>query len=547
MTDGDKNTTLSSTSDILVDLQVETSSRSQKIQKFVPFVVLAVITAHFAWATQYFIVETDDVLRHTCCDGYGFLMILYIFIAFGYSYAYLIKPYMLGPVSRCLWEPFVEKIAKIFGARYVYAVIHLIILGVILAFLIYDCWDEPERLIPLAGLAILLIVSFAFSVHRKQIKWHTIIWGMILQFVFGLFTLRWETGRRIFACVGDKVTTFLGYAKEGSAFVYGDKLVHEYHIFAFEAISTIYFLAFIINILYHVGIMQRVVANFGMFLRAIMGTSVCESVNSAANIFLGQTEAPLLLKPYLINLTGSEIHSVMTGGFASVSGTVLAAYISYGANAAHLITASVMAAPAGLVFSKLLFPEIEEPETFEDNVALVESEFSSVLDAASQGASQATQIVLGILANLIAFVATVYFINGVLGWFGGLVGFTAEDELWTIELIVGYIFTPVSFVLGVPWPECTKVGQLIGLKMMVNEFAAFSKFKEMDLTPKSQVIATFAICGFANPGSVGIMISTLSALIPQKSHLITRHVFRAYFAGTIVCFATACIAGMLSA
>ncbi|XP_065173062.1 sodium/nucleoside cotransporter 2 isoform X1 [Atheta coriaria] len=508
-------------------------------------VFFVAFTGYFIWACVHYGYKGGP-FEYTWCDGFGFLCVLYFFIAFGYFYNYVWCPYIKKPFYNQIVDPTAKNLRQIFEQKLYRWISWIAVLAIIAAFVIYDTWEEPDRLVSAGGLVVFLILGFLLSNNRTKINWRTIFSGLVLQFIFGLFTLRWDTGRAMFQCAGDKVTIFLGYAVEGSKFVYGEYLVDDLKIFAFKAISTIYFLGFMINILYHLGIMQKIILNLGLLLQGVMGTSICESVNAAANIFLGQSEAPLLLKPYLKDLTGSELHSVMTNGFASVSGTVLAAYIDFGANAAHLITASVMAAPAGLMYSKLMLPEEEETVLNEETIGMAESEYSSVLDAASQGACQATQIVLGIIANLIAFIATVYFINGVLGWMGMLVGFTGPEEIWSVELLMGYIFMPVSFLLGVPWDECQTVGKLIGLKTMVNEFAAFQQFKDADISPRSRIITTFALCGFANPGSMGVMISALSTLIPHKTGLVTQHVVRAFVSGTIVCFTTACIAGMLS-
>ncbi|VEN59312.1 unnamed protein product [Callosobruchus maculatus] len=389
-----------------------------------------------------------------------------------------------------------------------------------------------------------MIVGYALSSNRSMIPWKTILWGLILQFMFGLITIRWKVGRNILECLGDKVNILLGYAFEGAAFTYGEFLVNDKLVFAFRALSTIYFISFLVNILYYFGVMQKVIGFLGELLQWIMGTSICESVNSAANIFLGQSEAPLLLAPYLKDLTDSEIHSVMTSGFATVAGSVMAAYINYGARPQDLITSSIMSAPAALCFSKLMYPETEEIKVKKENVQTVDKPYESVLDAASKGVSDAIAMVQGIIASVLAFLAFVYLINGVLGWFGELVGFM--DPRWSLELIAGKIFIPISFLMGVPWEECESVGTLIGIKTMVNEFVAFAKMKEMLdqglLSKRTKVIATYAICGFSNPGSVGIMISALSTLIPHKREAITRLVLRAFFGGALVCFMTACIA-----
>ncbi|XP_031329881.1 solute carrier family 28 member 3-like isoform X2 [Photinus pyralis] len=311
-----------------------------------------------------------------------------------------------------------------------------------------------------------------------------------------------------------------------------------------HALSTIFFLGFMINILYHYGIMQKIVVSLGELLQAVMGTTICESVNSVANIFLGMNDSPLLLKPYLEELTVSEIHAVMTSGFASVAGSLLAGYISFGAEASHLITASVMSAPAALCYSKLIYPETEEVTATKETIQLLKSEYASALDAACNGAAIAIEIVLRVAAILIAFISAIHFLNGVLSWMGILIGFDGGST-WTLETAVGYVFMPVSFIMGVPWDECQLVGRLIGIKTMVNEFSAFKEMGQMILRKRTKMIATYAICGFSNPGSIGITISALSVLIPKKRSTITSTVFSAFVAGEITCFMSACIAALL--
>ncbi|KAJ3652470.1 hypothetical protein Zmor_018431 [Zophobas morio] len=539
-----------SSDDLAVPVYVPTPKNAKPPSKYrkiinwtIASAVLAAIYAHFIWATWYFIEKTEGTLDSTTCTGYGFWMILFIFINFGVAYKFVLKKYCIPPIERYVWKPCAALFKKV-----PYATLGFLglILVAILVFLIVDTSDDWWRLMPLTGLVIYVAFGFLLSPNKRQIPWTTVLSGLIAQFILGLLMIRWDVGRNIFSCVGDKIDTFLNYAVNASAFVYGENLVLEQGIFAFNSLAAIYLMSFAINILYYYGIMQSIILNLGIFLQWLLGTPICESVNSAANIFLGMSESPFLLKPYLDHMTDSEIHSIMTSGFASVSGTVLAAYISFGASPAHLITSCVMSAPAALCYSKLMYPEVEEVLVKRENVKKIKMEYESLLDAAVKGAGEAAMIVLGIIANLISFIATIYFINGVLSWLGTLVGYTEEGELWTLEIILGKVFIPLTYTMGVQWDECEKVGQLIGVKTIVNEFVAFQKMGEMDLSPKSKIIATYSICGFANPGSVGIMLSTLGAFMPNKRENLTRLVFRAFLGGCFVCFMTACIAGLLT-
>lgn len=507
------------------------------------------MTGYFAWATHYYFKFTGpgwEIFNSTTCDGYGFLVILYAFYIYGVFYLYVGKPILVPAIYKHAWIPIANFLSNI---RYGSIIFYLVFLAATIVYLVLDTTDNRHRLVPISGLCVFLLIGYVTSADRSMIPWRTVIWGLILQFIFGLLTIRWEVGRNILQCLGDKVNILTGYAFDGAAFTYGDDLVYTQGIFAFKALSTIYLLSLLVNMLYYYGIMQKIVGAIGNFLQWIMGTTICESVNSAANIFLGQSEAPLLIAPYLKDLTDSEIHSIMTSGFATVSGSVLAAYVSYGARAQDLITSSIMSAPAALCFSKLNYPETQDVRIHKKNIHAVEVGFDSVMDAASKGAVEAFKLVAGIIASVIAFLAFVYAINGILGWMGTLVGFVDEEELWSLEVIVGKIFIPLSYMMGVPWDECENVGRLIGIKTMVNEFVAFQRMQEMIeqnlLSERTKVIATYAICGFSNPGSIGIQLSAIGALAPSKSDVLTRVVFRAFLGGSVVCFMTACIAGTL--
>ncbi|CAH1099493.1 unnamed protein product [Psylliodes chrysocephalus] len=344
--------------------------------------VFAAFTSFFAWATYYYIQETDsgwEPLRATTCNGYGFLLILYCFFIFGYINVYILKP-IVYPAYKSFHEPTVSKIKQsikerpklVNVTRNADKIFYIVFLVVIVIYLVVDTSDNRHRLVPLSGLIVFLLIGYIVSNNKSEINWRTVIWGTILQFIFGLLTIRWEVGRNILDCVGDKVNILLGYAFKAAEFPYGSNLVATQQVFAFKSLSTVFFISFLVNILYYYGIMQKVVGSIGAFLQWIMGTSICESVNSAANIFLGMTEAPLLLSPYLKNLTDSEIHSIMTSGFATVAGSVMAGYISYGARAQDLITASIMSAPAALCFSKLMYPETEEVVMHKENIEEVE-------------------------------------------------------------------------------------------------------------------------------------------------------------------------------
>lgn len=369
------------------------------------------------------------------------------------------------------------------------------------------------------------------------------VWGLSLQFVFGLIILRWTTGRQIFQCLGDKITTFLQYTDQGSSFVYG-QLIKD-GIFMFKVLSVIFFFSFITSMLFHLGYMQWIISKIGYGLQKTIGTSPCESMNAAANIFLGQTEAPLIIKPFLSSMTNSELHCVMASGMATIAGSVLAAYISFDISASHLLSASVMSAPAALAASKLLYPETKATKSTLEAIdkAKPGQDSANVLDAASQGAASAVILVANIGGILIAVIAFIGFLNGVLTWFFGLVGL---EEI-TIQLILGKIFIPLAWLMGVEDDNLESVGQLLGVKSFINEFVAYLELRDMsgELTERSKVIATYALCGFSNPASIGIQIAGFSTLAPDRRGDFSKCAIRAYCAGSLACFLTACIAGAL--
>lgn len=478
------------------------------------------------------------------CTGYGLLVLLVGFIYAGLCYYYILKPKFGRQIHISTLQPLEKWWLKFSRTKFVSAVMIAIAFIILAVYLFFETKDDPSKLIGLIAPIFFILTGYLFSTSRKDIPWRTVITGILCQFILGLVCIRWEIGRKIFECLGNKVATFLKYSEEGSRFVYGNRIVDE-SVFAFATLSVIFFFSFFISILYYLGTMQWIVLKLGWMLQAMLGTTVCESVTSAANIFLGMSESPLLIRPYIKLLTASEMHSIMVSGFATVSGTVLAAYMSFGASPAHLITSSVMAAPATLAFSKLYMPETEESKTKSSNMQLQKSEDSSILDAASNGASQAIPIVMGIISNIVAFVAFVAFLNGVVNWLGYLVGLNDIDFEW----IFSKIFIPLAWAMGVPRKDCDIIAKVIASKTIINEFVAYERLgvyiDNEQIEPRSAGIATFAICGFANPSSLGILIGSLGVMAPTRRVLITSVALRAFIVGSIVCFISASFAGLL--
>ncbi|XP_075166620.1 concentrative nucleoside transporter 2 [Haematobia irritans] len=546
------------------DFQMEDFNDTKKsnnlvltIKRSLIWVVHILVGAYFGYATHYYIREYNN---HNCdsnpwpndeihcalrfCNGYGFLILFVGFIYFGLIYYYIIKPNFGRKFHRNYMVPF-DKWWMTFSRQRTITIIQFAILLIALAvFLYFETKDQPQKLTSLVAPMVFILCGYIFSTDRSAIKWRIVVTGITCQFILGVLCIRWSVGRSIFECVGNKTATFLAFADEGSRFVYGDTIIDQ-GVFAFAILSVIFFFSFFISILYYLGAMQWIVMKLGWILAQILDTTVCESVTAAANIFLGMSESPMLIRPYIKVLTASEIHSIMVSGFATVSGTVLAAYLSFGASPAHLITSSVMAAPATLAISKLYMPETEESKTSADNIQLEETEDSSILDAASNGANSAIPIVLGISANIIAFVAFIAFLNAMVSWFGGLVGLEYIDFEW----LFSKLFIPLAWAMGVPWDDCNDIAKVVATKTIINEFVAYERLGELIknnvISARSAGIATFAICGFANPSSLGILIGSLGAMAPNRRGLITSVAFRAFIVGSIVCFVSASFAGIL--
>jgi concentrative nucleoside transporter, CNT family len=414
-----------------------------------------------------------------------------------------------------------------------------------------------ERAISGLGLVTFILVAYLLSANRKAIRWRPVIWGVLLQLVFAAIILKTPVGFAAFKFLGDIVTRFLDFSDAGAKFVFGDKFTD--HYFAFKVLPTIIFFSCFITVLYYLGVLQRVVQGVAWVMMKTMGTSGAESLSCSANIFVGQTEAPLLIKPYVGAMTRSELHAVMTGGFATIAGGVMAAYISFGVPAQHLIAASVMAAPAALAISKLLYPETEESLTAGTVKIEVERPWVNVVDAAASGASDGMKLVLNVGAMLIAFLALLALVDALLGWAGAHIGLPSLS----LELIFSYVLSPVAWLIGVPWHDCGQVAILLGKKVTLNEFIAYVDLRTLIqnakaiasgaaapgslpvISERAKVLATYALCGFANIGSIGIQIGGIGGIAPNRQHDLATLGFRALLAGSLANFMTASVAGLL--
>ncbi|XP_017739776.1 PREDICTED: sodium/nucleoside cotransporter 1 isoform X4 [Rhinopithecus bieti] len=457
------------------------------------------------------------------------------------------------------------------------------------AFLLVACLLDFQRAL---ALFVLTCVVLTFLGHRL-LKWllgpklrrflkpqghpRLLLWfkrGLALAAFLGLVLwLSLDTSRRpeqlvsfagicvfialLFACSKHHCAIFLSYTEAGSSFVFGEALVK--NVFAFQVLPIIVFFSCVISVLYHVGLMQWVILKIAWLMQVTMDTTATETLSVAGNIFVSQTEAPLLIRPYLGDMTLSEVHVVMTGGYATIAGSLLGAYISFGIDATSLIAASVMAAPCALALSKLVYPEVEESKfRREEGMKLTYGDARNLIEAASTGATISVKVVANIAANLIAFLAVLDFINAALSWLGDMV----DVQGLSFQLICSYILRPVAFLMGVAWEDCPVVAELLGIKLFLNEFVAYqelSKYKQRRLagveewvgdrkqwiSVRAEVLTTFALCGFANFSSIGIMLGGLTSMVPQRKSDFSQIVFRALFTGACVSLVNACMAGIL--
>src|SRR3954464_619089 len=409
------------------------------------------------------------------------------------------------------------------------------------------------RLQPLVGLIVIMTIAYALSTNRRAIDLRTVVWGLGLQMLFALLVLKTAAGRQVFQTFGGVINRLLDFALVGSSFVFGplgDKVVWprimttvlgpegaRYGVvFAFQVLPTIIFIAALFAILYYFGVMQLVVRVFALVMHRVLKASGAESLNVAASIFMGQTEAPLTIRPYLPEMTQSELMTVMTSGMAHISGGIMAAYILFGIEAQHLLTAVIMTAPGTLMMAKMFVPETQIPETSGTVKLEIERTDVNVIDAAGRGTGEGLSLALNVGAMLISFLALIALINALLGVVG-----------LSLQQIFGWVFAPIAWSMGVPWRDAPTIGNLLGTRMALNEFVAYSQLGPLkaSLDPKSFTIATFALCGFANFSSIGMQIGGIGGLAPNRRHDLARLGLRAMFAGTLANFMTATIAGFL--
>ena len=405
-----------------------------------------------------------------------------------------------------------------------------------------------NRFIGIIGIIAILGIAFLFSENKKKVNWRLVGTGLALQVVLALLILKVPAGRAVFEGASTAITKLLEFTKEGTVFLFGnlaDANCPVGFVWVVQILPTIIFFSSLMGVLYYLGIMQAIVKFIAKFICKLLGTSGSETLSAVGNIFLGQTEAPLLVKPFVKDMTRSEIMAIMIGGMATVAGGVMAGYVAMGVNAGHLLTASIMAAPAGLILAKILVPETEESKTKNSTDIQVEITASNVVEAAANGASDGLGLALNVGAMLLAFIALLSLLNFIIGSIGGVFGFPDLSFQW----IVGKLFSPLVFIMGVPMVDIPTAGSLLGQKIILNEFVAYSELSNYitagTLQPKTVMMLTYALCGFANFSSIAIQIAGIGGLAPEKKKTIASVGLKSLLGGVLATCLTATIAGVL--
>lgn len=410
------------------------------------------------------------------------------------------------------------------------------------------------------GLASLLGIAWLFSLDRRNINWRIVGIGLTLQILFGMFVLLSPIGATVFTALGEGFVKIINFTQAGATFIFGDLARQEKFgfVFAFQVLPTIIFFSAFMSVLYHLGIMQKIVQGMAWAITKVMPVSGAETLSVCANVFIGQTEAPLVVRPYILGMTRSELLTLMVGGMATIAGGVMAAYVGIlgGTDegrqiyfATHLLSASIMAAPATLVIAKMLLPESEKSLTMGSVRMDAKSEASNVIEAAATGASDGVRLALNVGGMLLAFIALIALVNAPLTWLGEVTGLTAAWGRPTdLSSLLGVVLSPIAWLIGVPWADATTVGGLIGQKIVLNEFVAYLELGTLSagLQDKSVLIATYALCGFANFSSIAIQIGGIGGLAPERRSDLARFGLRAVLGGSLATFMTATIAGVLT-
>jgi concentrative nucleoside transporter, CNT family len=412
-----------------------------------------------------------------------------------------------------------------------------------------------HRLISALGILVFISLAWLMSSHKRRVSPRIILGGLALQFAFAAIILQTTYGSDFFSLLDSWFRTLLSCVDEGAKFVFGAAYMQ--HQFAFEVLPTIIFFSAFMSIFYYYGVMQFIVSLFARLMQITLGTSGAETLSAAANIFVGQTEAPLVIRPYISSMTMSELNAIMIGGFATMAGGVLAAYVQMGISAKHLLSASVMAAPAGLMIAKVLQPEVDEPKTRGHVKIDVKDPSANVLEAVTNGAVGGLQLALNVGAMLIVFLALIALINLILGAIGAHFDYvTANGEkvhhIWSLNAALGWLFQPLAWLMGIEWKDCSRAGELLGLKMAANEFIAYGRMADwskagsaVQISERTREIMTYALCGFANFSSIGIQLGGIGGIAPDRRGDLAKLGLRAMLGGTLVAFINACVANIM--
>lgn len=409
-----------------------------------------------------------------------------------------------------------------------------------------------DRYISILGLAVMIFLAWLMSSRKGNFPWRVVIGGLALQFLIAWIVLKTTPGEWLFQGINTVFISLLNCVEAGSIFVFGPGYAE--HFFAFKVLPTIIFFSALMSVFYYYGVIQRIVGAFAWVMQKTLGTSGAETLSAAANVFVGQTEAPLVIRPYISSMTMSELNAVMVGGFATMAGGVLGALTEMGFEAGHLLSASLISASGALLIAKVMLPEMDAPKTLGSVQIEVEEKSSNVLEAIAVGTTGGMKLALNVGAMLLVFLAMITLINMILGWTGGKFGFVAADgtPVWSLEAALSYLFYPIAYVIGIEKADCMHAAELMGLKMATNEFVAYGRMSEwaepdslVHISDRSRTILTYALCGFANFSSIGIQLGGIGGIAPERQGDLARLGLRAMLGGTLAAFMTACIAGLL--
>lgn len=418
------------------------------------------------------------------------------------------------------------------------------------------------RATSLVGLIVFIGLAWLMSSHKRRVDWRTVVGGLALQFFFAVVILYTKPGRGLFDGINVFFDHLQSFVESGTRFVFGvDRALKTdtaadrfFQSFAFGVIPTIIFFSSFMSVLYYLGLMQHVVRGMAWVMRRAIRCSGAESLSAAANVFVGHTEAPLVIRPYLSGMTESELHAVMVGGFATISGGVMAAFVGMGINAGHLVTASVISAPAALLIAKVIVPETAMPQTMGRIRVETPKQGSNVIEAAAIGATDGMKLALNVVAMLLAFLALIAMVDAAVRATGWVLHFRDAEghSTWSLANGLGYAFWPIAWIMGIQPKDCLRAGELLGIKTVANEFVAYQRMSEwinpksdVHLSERSKVIMTYALCGFSNLGAIGIQIGGIGGLAPERQSDLARLGFRAMIGGALACCMTGCVVGVL--